>query len=182
MQQKNTGPFSADEVKLLNDIPEARTYMGDVPDSMTIGEMRANVRRMFLGPKTLAYRLGALIADHVGALGPMGCATMKEAITELEWMQRVVTLRPIDELRQEPYLRYGRGVNSGPNRWVILWRDSGYQGVALEGIMGRRVGHGEKFAGMFVGTDGDPVSISGTDPTHFTELPDGVVAPDWARS
>lgn len=171
----NDGPFSLDEIAMIDDNPAAKAHMNSAPADKTIGQLRAEVREI-LKPATIWHKLNDVRERHFVALGPKDGNVMLEAVTELKHADLVTTLRPVSELRQEAYARFGRRTNSSPYRWVMLWRNSGYKDTPrLEGIAGRRAPPGYKFAEGFVGYDGERLTGSGVEPSFFSELPIGAL-------
>jgi hypothetical protein len=166
----NTEPFSLEEAAMIASSPEAKAHIASAPDHKTIGQLRAEVREM-LRPAAIWRQLEKVRCDTIGPLGPHGSLVVGKAVDELRAAELVTRLRPISELRQEAYAQFGRRANSGPYRLVMLWRDSGYIGSRMEGRTGRCAAPDAKFAGQLIGVDGEPLTASGAEPTHFSEVP-----------
>lgn len=165
-----TEPFSLEEVALISSSPEAKAHMASAPDHKTIGQLRAEVREM-LRPAAVWRQLDEIKHRMLGTLGPTNANVLGDAVAELRAAELVTRLRPVSELRQEAYAQFGRRSNSGPYRLVMLWRDSGYGGSRMEGRTGRCAAPDAKFSGQLIGVDGEPLTASGAEPTHFSEVP-----------
>lgn len=168
----NTAPLTADELARAKALPEASQLLFDsAPADWTIGRLRHEVR-LLIDPPSLADQLEDVRVRQIGALGPSDSHVVAEAVTALWRMSLVCDLRPIKDLRQEAFRRFGRsGDQSHPNRWVMLWCKSGYHGPVMDGRVGRLQPDGQKFAGQFVGRDYEQLSAAGLTPTHFSEIP-----------
>lgn len=166
-------PFTEAEKDQLAGMVGALTFMwNEMNGSKTVGEARAEVRRKFLGPPSVADAL----QDVLSALQPASpwSKPVAAAVDELNRFTKMFNLRPLSELRQEPYK--SRPTGNGPYRWVILWGPSGYAGFPWRCAVGRRnPDDADKFAGCYVRHDGELFTDDGPEATHFSELPDNAI-------
>lgn len=168
-------PFTAEEKDRLASMVGATAFMWDAMGDKTAGELRAEMRRKFLKPPSIADNLLEILNAYQDRVGSSKAKVVASAVDELNRLTKMFNLRPLSELRQEPYK--SRPTGNGPFRWVILWGPSGHAGFPWRCAVGRHNNppDDDKFAGCYVRLDGDLFTDDGPEATHFSELPDNAV-------
>lgn len=173
-QPADQRPFTEEEMIKLATTVGATAFMWCAMGDKTVGELRAEMRRKFLKPPSVADRLQDVLNANMGALGADGAKVVANAVDELNRLAKMFNLRPLSELRQEAYK--GRSTGSHPYRWVILWGPSGYAGFPWRCAVGKlNPDDADKLTGCYVRHDGDLFTFDGPEATHFSELPDNAV-------
>lgn len=161
------GAFSKEEVERLLKAPNilADFFKRSAELGWTVAAEQ--IRSTYWEIETHATRLRRMAKGWQSAemgmvqVGKQAEDVLNKAADELDRLAKFSVRRPISELRQEAF---GKGRDSGPDRWVIVWWRGGDLGndtpwkwsCALAGL---RHGSWQTIEGRKI------------DPTHFSEMP-----------
>lgn len=157
------GAFSKEEVERLMKAPNilADFFKRSSDVGWTVAAQQ--IRSIYWEIETHATRLRRMAKGWLGQdleMTHTAKGVLNSAADELDRLAKFSVRRPISELRQEAF---GKGRESGPDRWVVVWSGDSTLGPMVARWLGGRAAHWESITGMAFTLGGEY--------THFSELP-----------